>query len=77
MSRKVRVDGQDFQVEIYRLEDEPNWALEVVDKDGASTVWDEPFKSDQDALDEVMKAIREEGASAFLDRANVIPFPRK
>ncbi len=72
LSRKVRVDGQDYRVEIYRLEHEALWALEVVDKDGTSTVWDEQFNSDQDAFDAVQQAIREEGSAAFRD--NVIPF---
>ncbi len=77
LSRKIVVGGLDFRVEIYRLEHEPHWALEVIDKDGTSTVWDEQFKSDQEALDEVLKAIRDEGAAAFVDRGNVVPFQKR
>jgi hypothetical protein len=77
LSRKIVVGGLGFRVEIYRLEHETGWSLEVIDKDGTSTVWDEQFKSDQEALDEVLKAIRDEGAAAFMDRGNVVPFPKR
>jgi hypothetical protein len=77
LSRTIRVADQDFRVEIYRLEDEPLWALEVVDKDDTSTVWDEQFKSDREALEEVERAVREEGIRAFMEHANVISLPRK
>ena len=76
LSRRVHLDGQDYLIEIYRLEDNPTWSLEVVDEEGTSTVWDELFNTDQDALDEVLKAIEEEGTGAFRDTENVIPFPR-
>lgn len=74
LSRRVRVDNLELRIEIYRLEDDPLWALEVVDTEGTSTVWDEQFKTDQDALDAVEAVIRDEGAAAFRD--NVIPFRR-
>ncbi len=36
----VTQDGTTVQVEIYRLADKGNrWSLEVVDEEGASTVW--------------------------------------
>ena len=68
--------GLDLRIEIYRLENDPSWSLEVVDQDGTSTVWDDLFDTDQEALDEALKLIREEGAAAFRDTGNVIPFPR-
>ena len=68
--------GLDLSIEIYRLENDPSWSLEVVDQDGTSTVWDDLFDTDQEALDEALKLIREEGAAAFRDTGNVIPFPR-
>lgn len=77
LSRKIVVGGLGFRVEIYRLEHESGWSLEVIDRDGTSTVWDEQFKSDQEALDEVLKAVREEGVEAFMDRGNVIPFLKR
>lgn len=77
LSRSVRVDGIDFRIQIYRLEGDAQWVLEVVDKDGTSTVWDDQFDSDQVALEEALMAIREEGAASFMGQANVVPFPRK
>ena len=51
--------------------------MEVVDEDGTSTVWDDLFDTDQAALDEVLKTIKEEGLSAFRDSGNVVSFPKK
>ncbi len=75
LSTRVLLDGVNFSIEIYRLEDDAEWTLEVVDEDGTSTVWDEPFRSDQEALDEAAKAMEEEGIAAFRDEGNVVPFP--
>ena len=67
-------DGR-VRIEIYRLEDEHEWTLEVVDKEGTSTVWDDTFSSDEAALEEVLRCLREEGPQAF-SGGNVIPFRR-
>lgn len=72
----ITVEGHVFTVEIYRLENDPDWILEVVDCKGTSTVWDNPFLTDQAAFDELQAVIQAEGASAFTG-SNVIPFPRK
>lgn len=77
LSRRITVEGHDYQVDIYRLEDEATWTLEVVDREGTSTVWDEPFKSDAEALAEVMGAVERDGAAAFREHAKVIQFPRQ
>ena len=50
LSRDVSGDDVTVRVEIYRLEDRPGWALEVVNDRGTSTVWDELFDTD-DAAD--------------------------
>ena len=54
-----------MDIEIYEG-DSGKWILEVVDKYGNSTVWDEQFSSDQAALDEAMKVIREEGIESLV-----------
>jgi uncharacterized protein len=41
--------------------------LEVIDEENASTVWDDPFDTDQEALDEVMEVIERDGIRSFLD----------
>ncbi|WP_027961174.1 hypothetical protein [Halomonas halodenitrificans] len=66
VSQAVTYDGHTLQVEIYRLEGEPDWVLEVVNEDGASHVWDDRFVSDQAALEAVHEAVSEEGIDAFL-----------
>lgn len=76
LNRTITQDGQSFKIEICRLEHETSWALEVVDEEGTSTVWDDLFNTDQEALDEALKTFREEGVAAFHDNGNVIPFPR-
>jgi hypothetical protein len=62
---------------IYRLEHDPQWALEVVNENGTSTVWDNLFDSDEKASEAFELTLREEGISAFLDRGNIIEFPRR
>ena len=67
LCREVIEDGTKIQVDIYRGEDESGWILEVIDEENASTVWDEPFDTDREALDEVMKVIEQDGIRSFLE----------
>lgn len=76
LSRSTFVDGQSLRIEIVRLEGNPDWSLEVVDQDGTSIVWQEPFDTDAAALSEALRAIEEEGSALFRDETNVIPFRR-
>ena len=72
LSRTVREDGTEVRIDIYRLET-TDWSLEVVDETGASTAWDDLFPTDQAALDEALKTIREEGIRTFLsDKTNIV-----
>lgn len=73
-SQRVVVDGYLFSIEIYRLETDKTWTLEVVDHEGTSHVWDEQFKSDKDARNAAVEALEREGAIAFIRGNNVIPF---
>ncbi len=59
-------EGMSVEIMIYKGEKDDVWILEVVDEEGASTIWDEPFKTDQAAYEEVMRTIDEEGISTFL-----------
>lgn len=65
LGQVIEAEGHRFAVEIYRTEDS-DWILEVVDELNTSIVWDEHFASDSEALDEVKKTLREEGAAALL-----------
>ena len=76
LSRTVQRDGITVEVNIYRLEDEPGWALEVVNAKGTSTVWEELFETDDAANAEFLATVAKEGMAAFLDQATVIPFRR-
>lgn len=73
-SQQVIVDGYPFSIEIYRLEDQSEWSLEVVDCDNTSHVWDDLFKSDKDARNAAITELETEGALSFMRGDNVIPF---
>jgi hypothetical protein len=75
-SRDVAIDGIVFSIQIYRLESDKAWTLEVVDHEGTSHVWDASFSSDEDAREAAFQALSREGAVAFMRGDNVIPFRR-
>jgi hypothetical protein len=67
LSADVTRDGMTVQVRIYRLKDRSEgWSLEVVDHEGASTVWDELFQTDNAAFDEFVATVNREGIGCFL-----------
>lgn len=73
-SKRVVIEDCQFSVDIYRLETDADWTLEVVDPEGTHHVWDAQFSSDSDALDAAIQTIGNEGASAFMRGNNIIPF---
>lgn len=73
-SVRVTVDGYSFSIEIYRLETDRAWTLEVVDHQGTSHVWDDQFASDIDARAAAITAIESAGAVSFIRGSNVVPF---
>ena len=73
-SQHVLFDGYRFSIEIYRLEGETTWTLEVIDQDSTSHVWDEPFNSDKDACNAAMQELKSQGALTFMRGNNIIPF---
>lgn len=65
----VARDGVTVRVEIYRLAGrEEGWSLEVVDQEGASTVWDGLFATDQEAYVEFQRTLEVEGIRSFAER---------
>jgi hypothetical protein len=76
LSGTVAEDGLTVAVEIYRLEDDLTWLLEVVDNTGTSTVWDDQFETDDGALAAFQTVLADEGIQAFTER-KVIPFPKR
>ena len=68
LSGTVTRDGITVRVEIYRLvEGDESWTLEVIDHEGASTVWDDRFATDKDAYAEFYRTLEAEGIRSFLD----------
>jgi uncharacterized protein len=65
LSKRVTRDGIAVDVQIYRGKDEKEWLLEVVDHLGGSTVWDDRFATDVEALQEAMATIEAEGIGSF------------
>ena len=66
LSGPVTQNGITVDVWIYRLEDSEEWSLEVVDAEGSSTVWDDPFPSAEEAHAEFVRMLKDEGISCFL-----------
>ena len=48
------------------MEGESGWFLEIIDELNNSTVWDDPFETDEKALVEVKKTILEEGILSLI-----------
>ena len=76
LSGNMTRDGITIDVQIYKVENVPGWALEVINHNGTSTVWDDLFETDDAAHSAFIATISEEGIETFLDSATVIPFRR-
>lgn len=66
LEQRVEADGRFVHIQIYRGEDS-GWILEVVDDLNNSTVWDDEFSTDQEALNCALNEIESEGIEAFID----------
>ena len=65
LSQTVTRDGKTVSIEIYE-DGEGGWLLEVIDEYGTSSVWDDPFATDEDALAEALKTIDEDGIDSLI-----------
>ncbi|MCX2834850.1 hypothetical protein [Microbulbifer thermotolerans] len=65
MSQTYREGDVTVQIDIYE-DGEGGWLLEIVDENNNSTVWEDSFDTEQEALDEALDALREEGIAAFV-----------
>ena len=68
LSQFAEENGARVEIAIYCLEDSA-WTLEIIASDGCSTVWEEPFDSDEAALAEALSAIKDEGIPSFFEGA--------
>ena len=66
LSQDVSSGNRTVRVEIYRLEGETTWALEVVDEYNNSTVWDDTFATESAALTEAKKTILADGVNSLV-----------
>lgn len=73
----VTIDGVTVDVQVYRLEHDPKWPLEVINEAGTSTTWDILFDTDDEVYVAFKLVVEEEGIESFLDNDNVIPFPTR
>ncbi len=69
LCRSISDKGHVVRLEIYRGPD-TGWTLEAVDASNNSTVWDDLFPTDQAALDEGLRTIREEGIESLVELSN-------
>ncbi len=69
LCQSITDKGHTFRIEIYRDPDS-DWTLEVVDSCNYSTVWDNLFPTDQSALDEALRTIREESTQLLASSAS-------
>ena len=56
-------DGVSVEVNIFRLEDEGQWTLEVVNEKGTSIVWDDQFADDDAAFRAFEQVVADEAVS--------------
>lgn len=66
LSQEISSGGRTVSVQIYRLEGEENWALEIEDEYNNSTVWDDTFETESAALTEAKKTILAEGVNSLV-----------
>lgn len=71
LSQQVTRNGVTVRVDIYGDSDN-RWILEVIDAQNTSHVWDEHFETDQQTLDEALRALDEEPFE-FLGRPSEQP----
>jgi hypothetical protein len=65
--QEVAQDGLTVRVQIHRLKTgSGGWSLEVVDDENTSTVWDDLFATDHEALAEFSRTLKAEGIESFL-----------
>ncbi len=60
----VERDGIWLKVNIYRMPDS-DWSLEVVNDEGVSSVWNTQFPTDDAAMEEFERTVKEEGAQSL------------
>lgn len=65
LNQRYTSEGKTVRIEIYRM---PGtlWTLEVIDESGNSTVWDEEFETDAEALSLALTDLGRDGIDEFI-----------
>lgn len=71
LSSHHTLDGMDLDVQIYRLDFYPVWALECVTEEGVSLVWNELFDTDYEALEAFQNIPADDGMAYLLSHADL------
>jgi hypothetical protein len=67
LCEEITREGLTVRVQVYRLKTgDSGWSLEVIDQEGVSTVWDDLFATDHEALAEFYQTLEAEGFNHFL-----------
>jgi RPA family protein len=66
LSTRIENENTFVEIEIYRLEDQDFWTLEVVDELGGSIIWEDEFHSDEAAPKEALSVIEQDGLENFM-----------
>ncbi len=66
LTQTITEHDRSIDVYIYREKGGSEWYLEVVDDQDNSSVWEDAFASDKQALNLVTKIIAQEGFTIFL-----------
>ncbi len=73
LSKRLADRDTHIDVQIYRLEDQQAWTLEIIDECGGSTIWNESFETEQAALDKALRAVSAFGINSFLEDNRSMP----
>ena len=65
LSRSYREGDTTVHIDIYE-DGEGGWLLEILDEYNNSTVWEDNFETEEQALEEALEALAEEGIEAFV-----------
>lgn len=66
LCRTVVKNGWEFDILIFE-DGEGKWLLEVVDDSNTSTCWTDSFDTEQQALDQALRTIEENGIEYFYE----------
>ena len=70
LTRTIEAEGTSVGVLIYRYLGKIEWTLEILDENGNTTIWDDKFATEEDALAEAIASIRTEGIWSFVHDGN-------